>query len=183
MSNYDIGRRRMASFLDVADLLRQYALHFPELPAPYITISSVSFQLSVRMLVEVDEFDTWREALNIPTSSVKLMKVSSNSTHLSAIHVVEIGAGERVVSVEVNLYAAGLPALEERPATELEGSHHRAMEALAPRSAFQLANEHIRGGCDHCRPSMRLPEMCPEGQRLSLAACNTITAETSGSTL
>lgn len=42
------------------------------------------------------------------------------------------------------------------------------------KSAFHLANQHIRGGCDHCRPSMRLPEMCPEGQRLALAACKSI---------
>ncbi|MFE6103227.1 hypothetical protein ACFVQ4_25165 [Streptomyces laurentii] len=53
---------------------------------------------------------------------------------------------------------------------------HMAEEAT-PRAvtAFGLANEHIRGGCGHCRPSMRLPEMCPAGQHLSLAACNSIT--------
>ncbi|MFE4329686.1 hypothetical protein ACFRQM_09540 [Streptomyces sp. NPDC056831] len=44
-------------------------------------------------------------------------------------------------------------------------------------AAFQAANQHIRDGCTTCTPAARLPEMCPDGQRLTLTAVNSLATE------
>ncbi|MET8475380.1 hypothetical protein ABZY90_19810 [Streptomyces sp. NPDC006422] len=47
--------------------------------------------------------------------------------------------------------------------------------------AWQQAVHHIKGtGCDVCHGRMRLPELCPEGQRLSLAAAASMFGSSSG---
>ncbi|MEU0275952.1 hypothetical protein [Streptomyces sp. NPDC006307] len=43
--------------------------------------------------------------------------------------------------------------------------------------AFQTANDHIRDGCTTCAPASRLPDMCPEGQRLALAAVHALATD------
>lgn len=41
-------------------------------------------------------------------------------------------------------------------------------------AAFRAADEHLASRCGLCHPKARLPEMCPDGQRLTLAAANSI---------
>lgn len=88
---------------------------------------------------------------------------------------------------------AGAKALRSAEAriAELEAERHTTNEALAdvtealrtpeermsPEAAFAAADAHIRGdGCAQCKPSNRLPEMCPEGQRLSRRAMASLTS-------
>lgn len=48
-------------------------------------------------------------------------------------------------------------------------------EQASPVSAFAAADAHIRGDeCTQCKPSNRLPEQCPEGQRLSRLAMGSL---------
>jgi predicted nuclease with TOPRIM domain len=130
-------------------------------------------QENERLRARVDEveraytFDT--AALKKRVAELEAERHSTNEALSDAAEALRTSR-DRIAELETSL---GVAAEQRHLMDPLDHS----FEALAPRtvkSAFGLANDHIRGGCAHCRPSMRLPEMCPEGQRLSLAACKSI---------
>ncbi|MCY0957674.1 hypothetical protein [Streptomyces sp. H27-H5] len=42
-------------------------------------------------------------------------------------------------------------------------------------TALRAANAHISTGCSRCTPAAQVPDMCPEGQSLALAAVDLLT--------
>lgn len=119
MNNHDIGTKpTMAQTLDALDFMRQYAIHFAELPAPYISVHSGWYgATSVRMIVDMDAFEAWREALEIPSSGITMCPSSSrDESYLMADHTVSIGVKDRVLSIEVHL-SAPVPFFDEERTT------------------------------------------------------------------
>jgi hypothetical protein len=101
---------------DALELIRSYAIHYPELPAPYITLSThTTTQLG--LLVPLAGFEPWREALEIDTEDTCLYPVGDRS-HLSASSVVRARVFGRQVEILVHLYVGDLPLLVERPDAE-----------------------------------------------------------------
>lgn len=132
MNNDSTGAPRLGSALDALALLHQYAVHFPELPAPYIALHP-SVQPLIDLQVRVDCFEPWREALDLDPNTVSLYPVGRTSSNIGISGIASIGVDDRVVEVPVHLYACGLPHLEERKvqhARQIEDPHDSPLHQI-----------------------------------------------------
>lgn len=93
-------------------LVADMAAKHPQLPAPYLVFSTHERFVSVGVQCStLDAFEAWREALGADPAGVTLFASMINADAPS----VEVSGRQ----VHMHLYAGGLPALAERPASEL----------------------------------------------------------------
>jgi hypothetical protein len=96
------------------DVIRWYSIHFPELPAPYVTLDAYpgSTVLGIQ-LQDAAHFEMWREALEFDAENVELAGNGSSSWLL-------LEQKTRKFQVSVRLTTHGIPAVAPRPVEGVE---------------------------------------------------------------
>lgn len=101
----DVGQMRFA-----LDVIRWYSIHFPELPAPYVTLNAHPSHTAVGIQTsEQAAFEMWREALEFDAERVELV---TNGTH----SWLSLEQETRKFQVRVHLTCHGIPDVVARPA-------------------------------------------------------------------
>lgn len=101
----DVGQMRFA-----LDVIRWYSIHFPELPAPYVTLHAGSSRTELGINApEQAAFEMWREALEFDAENVQLVS-NGTSSWLS------LEQETRKFQVPVVLTCHGIPDVAARPA-------------------------------------------------------------------
>jgi len=98
----------MAVTAEALSLLSDLATKHPELPAPYLTISTHSSTLVSVQCQALPDFELWRAALGVDAALVTM-----NNTFLGVEFPVESGS-----RVSINLYVPMPGQLSPRPAAE-----------------------------------------------------------------
>jgi hypothetical protein len=99
----DTGQMRFA-----LDLIRWYSIHFPELPAPYVTLHASSHTLLGIQAPDQAAFEMWREALEFDAENVKLVSTETDSW-------LQLNQETRKFQVAVQLTCHRIPAVAARP--------------------------------------------------------------------
>lgn len=108
-STPDTGQMRFA-----LDVIRWYSIHFPELPAPYVTvIAHPSDTVLGIQLGDAAHFEMWREALEFDAENVELVGNGSSSW-------LSLKQKTRKSQVSVNLTTHGIPTVAPRPVEGVE---------------------------------------------------------------
>ncbi|MEW2420499.1 hypothetical protein AB0911_08135 [Streptomyces nigra] len=103
-SNPDVGQMRFA-----LDVIRWYSIHFPELPAPYVTLLAHPSHTALGLQTsEQAAFEMWREALEFDVERVEL--VSNGATSWLSLE-----QETRQFQVRVQLTCHGIPDVAARP--------------------------------------------------------------------
>lgn len=104
-STPDTGQMRFA-----LDLIRWYSIHFPELPAPYVTVIAHSGSTELGLAApSSDAFEMWREALEFDVENVELVHFDESSW-------LELQQKSRRFQVQVQLTCHKVPDVAPRTA-------------------------------------------------------------------
>lgn len=105
----DVGQMRFA-----LDVIRWYSIHFPELPAPYVTINAhPSRTLLGIQAPDAAAFEMWREALEFDAENVQLRSDEDSSW-------LQLDQQTRKFQVPVQLTCHRIPVVAERPVEGVE---------------------------------------------------------------
>lgn len=100
----DVGQMRFA-----LDVIRWYSIHFPELPAPYITL--IAHPSRTVLGVQAQDpaaFEMWREALEFDAENVELWTTGEDAW-------LQLDQETRKFQVPVQLTCHRIPAVAARP--------------------------------------------------------------------
>ncbi|MFE0329027.1 hypothetical protein ACFW08_20040 [Streptomyces sp. NPDC058960] len=101
----DVGQMRFA-----LDVIRWYSIHFPELPAPYVTLIAHPTRTVLGIqLHDQAAFEMWREALEFDAENVELISTEATSW-------LRLDQETRNFQVPVQLTCHGIPDVAPRPA-------------------------------------------------------------------
>lgn len=105
-STPDVGQMRFA-----LDVIRWYSIHFPELPAPYVTLNAHQNPSRTVLGIQVPDqgaFEMWREALEFDASNVELAANETDSW-------LRLEQETREFQVPVRLTCHDIPFVAVRP--------------------------------------------------------------------
>ncbi|MEU6649465.1 hypothetical protein ABZ904_08460 [Streptomyces sp. NPDC046900] len=101
----DVGQMRIA-----LDVIRWYSIHFPELPAPYVTLNAHPTRTVLGIqLHDQAAFEMWREALEFDAERVELVSGKASSW-------LRLEQETRKFQVPVELTCHGIEHVAARPA-------------------------------------------------------------------
>lgn len=103
-STPDVGQMRFA-----LDVIRWYSIHYPELPAPYVTLNAHPSHTQLQIQTDTQAaFEMWREALEFDPENVELVGNGKDSW-------LRLEQQTREFQVPVRLTCHGIPAVAARP--------------------------------------------------------------------